>query len=122
MISPNSSGITKKQLENRACSRVMFEKKVKLSLENGAAYDATTQNISLGGVNVFTTDEHECQAGQSAFIQIYLDKNKSSQNFPCTLVRCEAKLISLRLDPRVVNSFGLLITKDILKQKTKETQ
>jgi len=105
--------------EQRLCSRINLTRSVILTLDNGNVIHATTDDLSLGGVKVFTLEDVTDCTGQTAELQIKLHDDQLSKVFNCEIVSCESKLLRLKLDRKQATTFGMLIAKGALLQVDK---
>jgi len=102
--------------EQRLCSRINLTRAVKLTLEDGEVINATTDDISLGGIKAFTIHDIADYSGQQAQLQLMLHENQYSRIFNCHIVSCENKLLRLKLERKQANAFSMLVSKGALKQ------
>ncbi|WP_198264342.1 PilZ domain-containing protein [sulfur-oxidizing endosymbiont of Gigantopelta aegis] len=108
-----------KSQEKRVCQRLELNRRVQLSLANGQLIKGLTEDISLGGVRIKTDDKFEVDAfyEQTAILQVLLDDELLSAEFPCHIVRCHENAMCLQLDKKKAAAFGLMLTRGLLKQK-----
>ncbi|MCW8929869.1 MAG: PilZ domain-containing protein [Gammaproteobacteria bacterium] len=117
LSSPESS----ESLDKRVCQRIELNKQIQLRLADGQIIYGTTEDISLGGLRIATSDTLDSTiirtSEQVAMLQIKLLDGQLSPEYPCHIVRCDAGYICLKLDKKKAASFGMMLTRGALKQK-----
>ena len=116
-----SSLDSQEQQDKRVCQRIELNKQVQLKLADGQIINGLTEDISLGGLRIATEDSVESinakNAAQSALLQIKFLDGQLSPEYQCTIVRCGPGSICVKLDKKKAASFGMMLTRGVLKQK-----
>lgn len=103
--------------DRRVCERTEFSRKVKLIVNNQQRCECTTNDISLGGIQMSTSQAvPNIKTGQKA--QLSFQDQEDSQNlFNCHVTRVDGQSISVEIDRSQAAAFGKALTKGMLKRK-----
>ena len=107
--------------EKRVCQRLELHREVTINLLNGRSISGSTDDISLGGIRVLTTesidDIFSKDVSQEATVQLGSGQMQESKQYPCTIVRHDENSVSLQMDKKKAASFSLALTRGSLKKK-----
>ncbi|MDQ1363429.1 MAG: PilZ protein [Pseudomonadota bacterium] len=102
--------------EKRSCERISLAIQVELETENGESLCGETRDVSLGGVLIYSQDKLD-NLILGSHLKLYLvTGGKRSPAFPCRISRISHCTIGLELDKSIAASFGMLLTKGLVRR------